>query len=70
MRIPKRTNQNYDKEVDEVKKIMKMTNFSDREKYEKVRIITDKIEQDLKNEKSLSLLKKIAAKLEIIESIY
>ena len=49
---------------------MKMNNYSDRQKYEKVKIVTDKIQKDLKKEKSSSLMKKIAAKLEIIETIF
>ena len=42
---------------------MKTNSYNQKEKYERVRIMTDKIEQDAKLVKSSGLVKKIAAKI-------
>ena len=60
----------YFNEIHEVKRIMRMKDHSDQEKFELVRMMAEKIESHSMAINSDGLIKKITAKLEIVESLY
>lgn len=49
---------------------MKMKDHSDKQKFELVRMMAEKIETNSKAIHSDDLIKKITAKMEIVESLY